>query len=337
MHAKECDSVDFGVFNPSCLKVYGGNKLKFAIDILYALFVSDLVVFDHVHLALPMGLLSVILKNKFAKIIIFAHGSESWRKVRPLSVLSFQSADIVLANSNFTLRKMQKRFSGFNGVACPLGLPPQFRLNKTLPQSASISIKLRGVDGLMHEIGPRAMLLVGRMDSGERQKGHRELITALPQICNSVPDAQLVFVGGGDDFAAISMLAAHSSASSNIFMPGIIDDKLLTQLYNLSYAYVMPSRQEGFGLVFLEAMNFALPCIACNGDGAADVVVDGVTGILVDQPINQNELVISILSLLSNSNYAQQLGHAGWNRLHKLFTSKDHQLRVQSAVLSLIL
>ena len=152
-----------------------------------------------------------------------------------------------------------------------------------------------------------------------------------------MPDAQLVFVGGGDDFAAISMLAAHSSASSNIFMPGIIDDKLLTQLYNLSYAYVMPSRQEGFGLVFLEAMNFALPCIACNGDGAADVVVDGVTGILVDQPINQNELVISILSLLSNSNYAQQLGHAGWNRLHKLFTSKDHQLRVQSAVLSLIL
>ncbi len=50
---------------------------------------------------------------------------------------------------------------------------------------------------------------------------------------------------------------------------------MLEQLYSQCYAFVVPSKQEGFGLVHLEAMNFGKPCVGCFDDGAADVNVDG--------------------------------------------------------------
>lgn len=319
----------------SC-RYYGGNALQMGKDIALALLLSDLVIFDHVHLASPVGLFAFLPKSVRAKTVIFAHGSESWRKVRPRSIKAFQAADLVLTNSNYTLSRMQAKFDGFRAAACPLGLSPQFVLTPSPPARHVSRPVLIAADGSSRTIGDRAMLLVGRMDAGEREKGHRELIAVMPYVRQKVPNAELIFVGGGNDAQAIASAAEASPAASSIFLAGRVDDEMLAALYQASYAFVMPSRQEGFGLVYLEAMNYALPCLACYKDGAADVIVNGETGILVNQPINESELCGAIVELLSNPSRAREYGEAGWRRLNDHFTSTAHQARVEAALQPLL-
>ena len=314
-------------------RAFGGRKTAFAVATCRGAAGAGLAVFDHVRLALPVLALPKPLRGP---VVICAHGSESWKRVRRSSILAFRAADLVLANSTYTLSKMQGRFDGFNGAACPLGLPPQFALTASPRERGGAPVLLRAADGVERPLGPRAMLLVARMDAGEQEKGHRELIAALPAVLAAVPVAQLVFAGGGSDVAALRQRAEASPAASHVFFAGEVEQTALEQLYRAAFAYVMPSAQEGFGLSYLEAMNNALPCVACRDDGGAEVVVDGETGLLVDQPIEQAQLVATLIRLLSDEAMAQAMGRAGWRRLRAEFSADAHQRRVLNLVAPLL-
>src|SRR5262245_14663647 len=306
-------------------RAFGGRKTAFAVATCRGAAGSGLAVFDHVRLALPVLALPKPLRGP---VVICAHGSESWKRIRRSSILAFRAADLVLANSTYTLRKMQGRFDGFNGAACPLGLPPQFAPTASPRERAAAPVRRRAADGVERPLGPRVMLLVARMDAGEQEKGHRELIAALPSVLAAVPAAQLVFAGGGSDASALRKRAAASPAAAHVFFAGEVEHAALEDLYCAAFAYVMPSGQEGFGLSYLEAMNHALPCVACRGDGGAEVVVDGETGLLVDQPIKQGQLAATLIRLLSNEVVARAMGVAGWRRLRAEFSADAHQARV---------
>ncbi len=282
---------------------HGGNRLSMARAIVAGLIRSRVAVFDHVHLARPLAYVRAIPRDLRAKTVIFGHGSEAWTRVRADSRKAFRAADLVLTNSHYTLRNMRDRIPEFNGAACPLGLPPHVALTAAPGERKSSSpVILEAADGTVRPPGPRSMLLVGRMNAHEQEKGHRELLAAMPQVLKRVPEADLVLVGSGTDFDSLRSIAASSTAAGNVFLPGRVDDALLERLYSTAYAYVMPSRQEGFGLVYLEAMNHALPCVACRDDGAADVVLDGQTGVLIDQPVQIDALADSLCRLLSSPN-----------------------------------
>lgn len=306
-------------------RAFRGRKGRFALTTWRRTAASSLAVFDHVRLALPILALPRRLRPR---VVICAHGSESWKRIKPSSIRAFQTADLTLTNSTYTLAKMRSRFSGFSGAACPLGLSPQFALTAAPPCRSDERLTLEAANGERAALGARVMLLVGRMDAEEREKGHRELIAVMPQVVAEAPDAQLVFVGGGSDEAALRALAAQSPVAGRICFTGRVGDDLLARLYAKAYAFTMPSRQEGFGLVYLEAMNYALPCIACRDDGGADVVVDGETGLLVDQPVDPAELAHSVISLLADESRAKRMGEAGWRRLRAEFSAEAHQARI---------
>lgn len=314
-------------------RAFGGDKPGFALATLRTMVGADLVVFDHVRLALPMLAVPPGLRPP---VVICAHGSESWRRMKPGSISAFRAADLVLANSAYTLERMRARFSGFRGAACPLGLPPQFAMNATPPPAGSEAIELEAADGAVRRLGPRMLLLVGRLDPGEREKGHRELMAVMPALAERFSDVQLVFAGGGGDLPALTEAARASTAAGRIFLAGQVGVEVLAGLYRQAYAFTMPSRQEGFGLVYLEAMNFAKPCLACRDDGGAEVVADGETGVLVDQPIDLDQLLDRLAGLLADPQQARRLGEAGWRRLVAEFTSNAHQTRVASLVSPLL-
>ena len=90
----------------------------------------------------------------------------------------------------------------------------------------------------------------------------------------------------------------------------------------------MPSKQEGFGLVYLEAMNFGKPCVGCFDDGAEDVIVHEQTGLLVRDPNDAQELLGVLRRLLSEPERARQMGSQGFARLHERFTAAHVQQRV---------
>ncbi|MDP1737479.1 MAG: glycosyltransferase family 4 protein [Caulobacter sp.] len=236
----------------------------------------------------------------------------------------------MLTNSSFTLQRMRARVARFRGVACPLGLPPQFPMTAAPPPPSTEVIALEAADGQTRALGDQVLLLVARMDAGEREKGHRELIAVMPAILARYPGAQLVFAGDGSDLADLRTLAAASPAAASLFLTGRASDDLLKALYGKALAFVMPSRQEGFGLVYLEAMNYAKPCLACRDDGGADVVVDGETGLLVSRAVEPDELFAALDRLLADPALAHRLGEAGWRRLVQDFSAAAHQKRMVS-------
>lgn len=310
-------------------RTFNGDRVRFALAMLGALPGASLAVFDHVQLATPILALPRWMRPP---VVVCAHGSEAtWRR-RLASARVFRQAELVLANSNYTLQRMRSGLGRFRGAACPLGLPPQHAISTAPPQPSEPNIVLQAADGVSRILGSRMLLLVARTDAAEREKGHRELMRAMPEIIARHPGAQLVFAGSGSDLAELRALAAASPAAGSLFLTGRASDDLLKALYETAFAFAMPSRQEGFGLVFLEAMNYAKPCIACRDDGAGDVIVDGETGILVSRRVEQAELVEALDRLLGDPALARRFGEAGWRRLCDHFSSAAHQARVSGFV-----
>ena len=319
-------------------KPFRGNKLSYSLHLLRAAVEKPIFCFDHVSLALP---LLPFASTGAIKTVIFAHGSESWSRLRKSSMWSYKFASLCLTNSHFTLKKMRERISMFNGQACLLGLPPDFVLNSEIPGKSNGAITLEAADGVVRPLGKRFLLLTGRMyvpgpNTKEGQKGHRCLINVLPDLLNEFPEVQLVFPGPGDDRQNLIDLARRTSVASAVFFPGFVSLDTLTLLYRNSYAFVMPSQQEGFGLAYLEAMNYAKPCVGCYDQGAEEIIVHGETGFLVRDPNDPHELAGILRVLLRDPGLARKLGEKGWERLHRYFTSRHHQERVKDQIARLL-
>lgn len=312
---------------------FQGGKIGFSVELVRMFRGDTLFVVDHVRLALPLAPLLAVARGR---CVIMAHGSESWRRVRRSSRWLFRQASLCLANSHFTLRHMRRSLGGFNGTACPLGLSPRHSLNEEVPSACDSAIRLHAVDGVEREIGDRMILLVGRMDSRERRKGHAQLLDVWERVVKRFPDAQLVFAGPGDDHERYEVHARSIGGAACVFVCRFLPVDMLQALYRRCYAYVMPSSQEGFGLVYLEAMNFAKPCVGCHDDGGEDVIVDGVTGVLLRDPENREELTEVITRLLNSERDAKEMGLNGWKRLKEQFTAGHAQERVMTRMAGLL-
>ncbi len=307
---------------------YGGRRLAFSAAVVRRMLMRRDFIFDHVTLALPI---LPLMRSGWVRSVVFAHGSESWRRIRKSSRLSFRRATLVLANSEYTRKKMLACGVSGNIIACPLGLAADVSLRSSAPPPMS-DLALPAADGVTRTLSPHALLLVGRMLAAERGKGHDQLLTALPLLHGSHPDTQLVFAGPGDDRERLQHRAQELGVAHAVFLPGFITRDALDSLFAAAYAYVMPSRQEGFGLVYLEAMNHAKVCVGCRNDGAEDVIVDGETGLLVDDPDDIAELVQALQGLLGNPGRAMCMGQAGFGRLHTHFTAEQYRQRLLDAL-----
>ncbi len=283
-------------------------------------------ILDHVTLAKP---LLPLMMARAIPVAIFAHGSESWKRLRSINRRLFERAAVVLTNSQFTLRKMRERIPQFSGVACPLGLAPEFPLNNALPDSLGNKVSLENANGQKCELGPRVCLLVGRMHPREREKGHDELLAIWSDIVREFPHAQLVFAGPGEDRHRLLQVAREDGVGESVFISGELAQQTLQELYAKCYVFTMPSRQEGFGLVYLEAMNFGKPCLGCRDDGAEDVIADQETGLLIRDPKDRHELLGALRQLLGDPQRAVEMGRRGFERLHKHFTAEKFQRRLR--------
>lgn len=306
---------------------FAGSRPRMALALAAAATRRRSLVFDHVTLAVPV---LPFAWSGWTRIAVLAHGSESWRRIRRSSRWVFRSAAVVLANSRYTAARMREHGVAGRIEACPLGLPADAPLQPASPAPATL--QLAAADGVARTLGPHAFLLAGRMLASEREKGHDELLDALPLVRARCADAQLVFAGPGDDRERLAARARQLGIADAVFLPGFVPRPQLEALHAAAYAYAMPSRQEGFGLSFLEAMNHAKACLGCRGDGAADVIVDGETGVLVDPAGGRDALAQALHGLLDDPARTGALGQAGRRRLHDQFTAEHYRQRVSAAL-----
>ena len=239
--------------------------------------------------------------------MVFAHGIEVWQPLGWPRGAALRRADLVIGPSADTVQHLVSEQHILPGRVqrLPWGLDPEFevRLAAAVPFSPPPGFPRTG----------RIILTVGRWDTAEKYKGADTLISALPSVLKAVPDVSLVLVGDGDDRPRLEQLARDLGVSEHAhFLFGLTPEQLFACYANCD-VFALPSRGEGFGLVFLEAMAHAKPVIGGAHGGIPDIVEDGVTGLLVPHG-DVERLAQALESLFNDPGRAREMGARGRER-----------------------
>lgn len=315
------------------------DQLRFARAVLAEHLVSriDWIMYDHLGPARVQSLVPRPLHRPYA---LFLHSVEAWSPLSAGRERVLREATVRIANSHFTARRVAEAHPSVGPIeVCHLALPPSqgkdevatTQLNDdeaSLPATTKASASRDELDEqLLNRVGQHAALIVGRMFSSERYKGHDSLIEAWPQVKAQIPDAQLIIVGGGDDVPRLKAKVEERGLTGDIIFTGHVSDATLNQLYERVAIFCMPSMAEGFGLVYLEAMKHRLPCIASPADAASEIVQHNVTGLLVIQS-ELDALAQAIAELLKNPERRREMGEAGYARWQNEFKFENFERRL---------
>jgi glycosyltransferase involved in cell wall biosynthesis len=166
----------------------------------------------------------------------------------------------------------------------------------------------------------RNVKLVGMVGQISVHKGSSLFINSAAIVCQQYPDA--IFIIVGDDFKngkyidELKQLSVRLGIADKVMFLGMRTD--VPAIMKDLDIFVLASRNEPFGLVLTEAMAAGTPVIATNAGGAAEIVIDNKTGILVD--VNKKaSLPDAIISLLKDEKTAQALAKSGQKRAFEKF------------------
>jgi asparagine synthase (glutamine-hydrolysing) len=255
----------------------------------------DLIICGHINLT-PLALaLSLVSRSQS---VLVGYGIEV---IRPKSALQWiaRRFDRVLAISRYTANLM-----------AAWGIDPE--RTRILPVTVDGEV-FRPIGGLKQPNGV-VLLTVARLDATERYKGIELVIKALGGLLARHAEIKYVVAGKGDDLPRLQALAREAGVADHVDFRGYVPDEALPALYNEADVFVMPSKKEGFGIVFLEALACGVPVIAGNKDGSVDAVLNGEIGVLID-PQDSHQLGEAIHSFverkvdkkLLDSSYLRQM------------------------------
>ena len=163
------------------------------------------------------------------------------------------------------------------------------------------------------------------------RKGGPTFIKAFKEVKNEVRDAKMIIVSEPNlnfpsrlhtvfDFFGIKVKVSKPKINQPDFeIKGHVLYEELIQLFKDASIFAMPSVQENFGHVFLEAMAYKLPCIGTTVDAMPEIIVDGKTGFLVP-PNDYTKLADKLVLLLEDENLMKRMGEQGQKRVERYFT-----------------
>lgn len=205
-----------------------------------------------------------------------AHGVDAWNIDNPTLKTAIAHADRILAVSSYTrdrliaeqhldpsrISLLPNTFdaSRFQITPKPQHLLERYRLTREQP----------------------VILTVARLDSFERHKGYDQILRGLPQIRAAFPNVRYIIVGKGSGRPRLERLIAELNLQDCVTLAGFVPDAELKAHYNLCDVFAMPSKAEGFGIVYLEALACGKPTLGGDRDGAIDALCHGELGVLVD-------------------------------------------------------
>ncbi len=285
----------------------GRRKLAVAWECLLA-GPADPTVVMHV------GLLKLLplLPRPRGRRVLFLHGVECWRPPGRLARRLLGAVDLFLSNSDHTWERFltfAPQLAGRPHATTALGLGEPLAGPTPPPADA-----------------PTAVIL-GRMDRGEDYKGHRELIAAWPRVRERVPAAELVVAGDGDLRPDLERLAGPG-----VRFVGRVSESQKQELLARSRCLVMPSRGEGFGLVYLEAMRVGRPCLVGDRDAGREVVNPPEAGLAVNPDDPAAVAAAAAARLLTPGAEWDAWSAAARRRYEGRFTAAHFQARLRAAL-----
>jgi phosphatidylinositol alpha-1,6-mannosyltransferase len=300
----------------------------------------DLVICSHASLALLAW--GIRLRHRTPYLVV-CHGSEVWESLPALRRLALRQARCLLAVSRFTSRAMWEA----NGIPdskirlLPNAIPDDLvrRLAGPARNQASSSLQPGQPTGTV-------LLSVGSLSREHAYKGVDTVIEALPRIAEAVPNARYLVVGDGDNRSYLERLAARRGVADRVIFAGEVPDSELAGYYRRSDVFVLPSRMsrggetgnrvaqgEGFGRVYLEAALAGKPVVGSRDGGAAEAVIDGRTGLLVN-PRSASKVADAVIALLQAPERAAAMGAEGRRWALENFTVKAMRQSLENILAS---
>lgn len=211
-----------------------------------------------------------------------------------------KNATLIVTVSRHSLEKMRKyyRVDEAKVRVVPNGVDPE----KFKPAGDSAGVKRQfGLDN------KPVALFVGSLIP---RKGLPFLVDAAKKVVKQQADAKFVVVGDGPLKSQLMASLDKANLSGNfLFLSGLTEDALAA-VYNCADVFILPSIQEGQGIVLLEAQASAKPVVAFNVGGVNEAVLNGETGLLVSRG-DSGELADALLKLLSDKSLREKMGANG--------------------------
>lgn len=279
----------------------GGSRLRFVAHrsraaLTYTHFIYDQLGLSRAHLRLP--------RRPF---LSYMHGIEIWEGARRDRLAAVHRADALVTHAHHATARAHALYGGFERVRVCWPATESDQSPRPRPRR-----------------GPPRVLTVSRID--DVYKGHGLLVDCWPSVTAVVPGARLSFVGRGSLLDSLRRRVAASPCGDCIEVCGFVPEDELDELYANATVFALPSRGEGFGLVYAEAMRHALPVIATVHDAGQEVNLDGVTGynVNLDRP---EELPRRLIELLSEPEKARAMGECGFERWAEHYRYSAYEAR----------
>jgi len=295
LHDSNEDNVGNKYFCNSSYIGFNNRRSDFVLKSIKAGIKSDVVVMSHINLLL-VGLFIKIFSPK-TKLILIAHGIEVWKAFPTWKKYALKKCDLILPVSKFTKDKMmelntfpEQLFEILNNCLDPL-LPEPLHEEK--------STALLNRYGLTKD--NIILMTLTRLSAKEKYKGHDKVLHALQNLIIIHPAIRYLLVGKCDEAERqrLDKLIAELGLEGFVIFAGFIPDEEIAAHYNMADIYIMPSKKEGFGIVFIEALYYGKPVIAGNKDGSVDALCNGKFGLLVD-PDDQTEITNAINEMIDH-------------------------------------
>lgn len=239
-------------------------------------------------LSVPGFLLMKLVKSKYA---VFAYDLRTWNSPASLVQKGLKNASYVVAISNDTRRR----------VLAHLSIEPDKVFILSPPVDGERFHPIERKAGLIEKYGlgdHKVLLCVGRLAPAELDgKGYETLIHALTRVIGQLPNVKLLFVGSGKGDRRLRDLAAQLGVEKQVVFAGCISEEIIPDYYNICDLFVLPSKQEGFGMVYTEALACGRPVIGAAARGTLDALLDGQLGLLV-RPDDATALAEAIIRML---------------------------------------
>ena len=300
------------VLKPVTSRLTTASKLRFAGKALgLGRRKYTLIVCTHIGLSPVAALVRLFFGTPFW---VPCHGSEAWARFPADVRWALRRADLILPISHFTAERVAK----VSGV-------PQSKMrvlyNAIPDYFAEMLMSSKGANGpAAASNGKRKHILsVGTVSRESDYKGYDTVIKALPHVLQAIPNIRYLVVGEGNDGDRLKRLACEVGVQDHVEFKGGIPDAELAACYRACDVFVLPSRVrqsngywegEGFGRVYVEAALAGKPVVGSTGGGAAEAVLHGRTGLLVD-PTSVTEVADALIKLLRDPELAARMGREG--------------------------
>lgn len=268
----------------------------------------------HAHSALPCGHAAMLLAAELQlPYVVSVHGLDAY------------STNQVRGRAGEWCRRISRRvYRSAKRVVCISEHVREAVLDGA--RESRTSVVHNGVDPVMFSPGdaspssPPKILSVGNLIP---IKGHDVLIRATATLVPEFPELQLEIIGEGPERSRLEQLARELNLGNRVSFLGRRSRLQVAEAMRQGTMFVLPSRYEGLGCVYLEAMSTGKPVIGCRGQGISEIIQHGSNGFLVG-PDNDRELALAIAMLLRDGNRMRSLGIAARDTILEGLTL-DHQ------------